>query len=180
MTLSDLKQFLDKAVTLHMTNGETAKVRVRVVDEEYDDLIVDVLETSTPERYRDRSGRIHVRSLGHRVGGMTETAKRHLICRMSHVLVRSLASINLVAWTIDTLSPRYGHAVANGPESDFFVRWLLISSMALPVYAGIEALLMWSSESEWPALLIDAIFACTWAIFFWLRVAYEFTHRVLF
>lgn len=37
-----------------MTNGETAKVRVRVVDAEYDDLIVDVLETSTPERYRDR------------------------------------------------------------------------------------------------------------------------------
>jgi small nuclear ribonucleoprotein (snRNP)-like protein len=54
MTLSELKQFLDKTVTLRMTNGETAKVRVRVVDEEYDDLIVDVLETSTPERYRDR------------------------------------------------------------------------------------------------------------------------------
>jgi small nuclear ribonucleoprotein (snRNP)-like protein len=54
MTLSDLKQFLDKTITLRVTNGETAKVRVRVVDEEYDDLIVDVLETSTPERYRDR------------------------------------------------------------------------------------------------------------------------------
>ncbi len=54
MTLSDLKQFLDKTVTLRMTNGEIAKVSVRFVDEEYDDLIVDVLETSTPERYRDR------------------------------------------------------------------------------------------------------------------------------
>jgi len=55
MTLSDLKQFLDKTVRLRMANGETAKVRVLVIDEEYDDLIVDVLETSTPERYRDRS-----------------------------------------------------------------------------------------------------------------------------
>jgi hypothetical protein len=53
MTLSDLKRFLDKTVTLRMTDGEIAKVRVRVVGEEYDDLIVDVLETSSPARYRD-------------------------------------------------------------------------------------------------------------------------------
>jgi small nuclear ribonucleoprotein (snRNP)-like protein len=55
MTLSDLKQFLDKTVTLRMTNGETVKVRVRAIDEEYDNLIVDVLETSTPEHPLDRS-----------------------------------------------------------------------------------------------------------------------------
>jgi hypothetical protein len=99
---------------------------------------------------------------------------------MSHVLVRSLASINLVAWTIDMLFLRYGHAMANGPLADLFVRWLLISSMALPVYAAGEALLMWSSESEGAALLIDAIFACTWALLFWGRIAYQLTHSVLF
>jgi hypothetical protein len=55
MTIDDLKPFLDKTITLHMTNGEIAKVKVRLVDEEYNDLIVDVLETSSPERYRDRS-----------------------------------------------------------------------------------------------------------------------------
>lgn len=38
-----------------MTDGEIVKVRVRVVDDEYDDLIVDVLESSSPERYKDRS-----------------------------------------------------------------------------------------------------------------------------
>jgi small nuclear ribonucleoprotein (snRNP)-like protein len=53
MMLSELKQFLDKTVSLRMTNGEIAKVKVRFVDDEYDDLIVDVLETSAPERYRD-------------------------------------------------------------------------------------------------------------------------------
>ena len=53
MTLNDLKPFLDKTVTLRMTDGEIAKVKVRMVDEEYDDLIVDVLETSSPERYRN-------------------------------------------------------------------------------------------------------------------------------
>jgi len=52
MRLNDLKPFVDKTVTLRMTDGEVAKVRVHIVDEEYEDLIVDVLETSRPERYR--------------------------------------------------------------------------------------------------------------------------------
>jgi hypothetical protein len=55
MTLDQLKQFLDKTVVLRMTDGERATVRVRLVDEEYADVIVDVLETSSPERYKDRS-----------------------------------------------------------------------------------------------------------------------------
>jgi small nuclear ribonucleoprotein (snRNP)-like protein len=54
MTLSDLKHFLDKTVILRMTNGETATARVRGIDEEYDNLIVVVLETSTPERHPGR------------------------------------------------------------------------------------------------------------------------------
>jgi hypothetical protein len=55
MTPDDLKPFLDKTVKLCMTDGEIAKVRVRMVDEEYGDLIVDVVETSFPEKYRDLS-----------------------------------------------------------------------------------------------------------------------------
>ena len=66
MMLSDLKQFLDKTVSLRITNGEIAKVKVRFVDDEYDDLIVDVLETSTPERYRNGAGFIYFRCFGHR------------------------------------------------------------------------------------------------------------------
>ena len=54
MTLSDLKQFLDKTVTLRLTNGETATVIVSGIDEGHDNLIVVVLETSTPERHRRR------------------------------------------------------------------------------------------------------------------------------
>jgi hypothetical protein len=40
------------------------------------------------------------------ISGMTETAQRPLIFRLSHVLVRSLASINLVDWTSEMLSPQ--------------------------------------------------------------------------
>jgi hypothetical protein len=55
MTLNDLRQFLDKTVTLRMLDGEITKVRVCMIDDEYGDLIVDVLETSTPQRYQNRS-----------------------------------------------------------------------------------------------------------------------------
>jgi hypothetical protein len=54
VTVNDLKQFLDKTVTLRMTDGEIAKVRVDFIDAEYEDIIADVLETSRPERYGDR------------------------------------------------------------------------------------------------------------------------------
>jgi hypothetical protein len=50
--INDLKQFVDRTVTLRMTDGETAKVKVDFVDEEYEDIIAAVLETSRPERYR--------------------------------------------------------------------------------------------------------------------------------
>jgi hypothetical protein len=50
--INDLKQFVDKTVTLRMTDGETAKVKVDFVDEEYEDVIGAVLETSRPEHYR--------------------------------------------------------------------------------------------------------------------------------
>jgi hypothetical protein len=55
MTLDELRRFLDRTVVLRMTDGERATVRVRFVDEEYADLVVDVLETSSPDRYGDRS-----------------------------------------------------------------------------------------------------------------------------
>lgn len=52
MRIHDLKQFLDKTVTLRMTDGETAKVKVTSVDEEYEEIIAAVLEASCPDRYR--------------------------------------------------------------------------------------------------------------------------------
>ena len=51
MRISDLKEYLDKTVILRMTDGEVAKVRVRFADEEYDDIIVDVLESTRSQPY---------------------------------------------------------------------------------------------------------------------------------
>jgi hypothetical protein len=46
MKISDLKEFMDKTVTLRMTDGEVAKVRVDFISEEDEDIIADVLEST--------------------------------------------------------------------------------------------------------------------------------------
>jgi hypothetical protein len=52
MKIADLRPLLDKTVSLQMTDGEIAKVRVDYVSDEYDDIMVDVLETTRPQRYK--------------------------------------------------------------------------------------------------------------------------------
>jgi hypothetical protein len=52
MRINDLKPFIDRTVTLRMKDGETTKVKVNSVDEEYDDIIAAVVESSRLERYR--------------------------------------------------------------------------------------------------------------------------------
>jgi hypothetical protein len=51
MKIADLKPFVDKTVTLRMTDGEIAKVRVGSISEEYDDIIVDALESTRSQPY---------------------------------------------------------------------------------------------------------------------------------
>lgn len=52
MRINELKHFVDRTVTLRMRNGEIAKVKVNFVDEENEDIIVLVVETSCPEHHR--------------------------------------------------------------------------------------------------------------------------------
>ena len=52
MRIHDLKHFLNRTVTLRMTDGEIAKVKVDFVDEEDEDVIGVLVETSQPEQYR--------------------------------------------------------------------------------------------------------------------------------
>jgi hypothetical protein len=52
MRISELKQLVDTTVTLRMKDGEIAKVKVNFVDEEYENIIAVVEETSCPEHRR--------------------------------------------------------------------------------------------------------------------------------
>ena len=52
MRIDELKQFVDTTVTLRMRDGEIAKVKVNFVDEEYENIVALVVETSYPEHHR--------------------------------------------------------------------------------------------------------------------------------
>ena len=52
MRIDELKQLVDRTVTLRMKDGETARVKVSFVDEQDEDIIAAVLESSSPEHYR--------------------------------------------------------------------------------------------------------------------------------
>lgn len=53
MTISELKSFQDCIVALQLKDGETLRAKVAFVDAEYEDIIIDVLETNQPEHYKD-------------------------------------------------------------------------------------------------------------------------------
>ena len=96
------------------------------------------------------------------------------------MIFRVLIAVNVATWASDLLWPLYAHALANGPLNKFVVGWLVISTAALPLWAAIEVLWMRHVPEERLALWIDAVLAVVWLLFFWVRIMYEFTHRVMF
>jgi hypothetical protein len=56
MKISELKPYEDKTVILHWRNGEIAKVKIAFVDAEYEDIIVDIVQTNRPEDYQEPIG----------------------------------------------------------------------------------------------------------------------------
>jgi hypothetical protein len=52
VTIAQLQEFQDCTAIFRLTNGEVLKARIDFVDLEYEDIIVKVLETNTPEQYK--------------------------------------------------------------------------------------------------------------------------------
>lgn len=52
MTRDELKKFEDQVVVLHLSDGELLKARLIFVDLEYEDVIVDPIETNQPQHYK--------------------------------------------------------------------------------------------------------------------------------
>jgi hypothetical protein len=55
VTIEQLREFQDHTVVLRLLDGERLMARINFVDLEYKDIIVDVLETSHPEHYKNPS-----------------------------------------------------------------------------------------------------------------------------
>jgi hypothetical protein len=52
MTIDQLREYQDRVVILRRTDSEVLKARADFVDLEYEDLVVDILETDRPVQYR--------------------------------------------------------------------------------------------------------------------------------
>jgi hypothetical protein len=52
MTIAELKPFEDKTMILHLRDGERATAKIAFVDAEYEDIVVDILDTNRPEAYK--------------------------------------------------------------------------------------------------------------------------------
>jgi small nuclear ribonucleoprotein (snRNP)-like protein len=51
VTAAELKPLQDRTVYLELCDGEKINAKIVYVDEEYDDVIVDILDTNRPTRY---------------------------------------------------------------------------------------------------------------------------------
>jgi hypothetical protein len=56
MKIAELKPYEDKTVILHMRNGEITTAKIAFVDAEYEDIIVDIVQTNRPETYQKPIG----------------------------------------------------------------------------------------------------------------------------
>jgi hypothetical protein len=52
MTVEEVKPYQDKVAVLRLSDGEVSKVEILFVDVEYNDIIVQIISSSQPERYR--------------------------------------------------------------------------------------------------------------------------------
>lgn len=52
MTITQLQEFQDCSVSLHLADGEALTATIRYVDLAYEDIVVDVLSTNRPAQYK--------------------------------------------------------------------------------------------------------------------------------
>ncbi len=56
MQIAELKPYEDKTVILHLRDGEISTAKIVFVDAEYEDIIVDIVQTNRPETYHKPIG----------------------------------------------------------------------------------------------------------------------------
>lgn len=100
--------------------------------------------------------------------------------KFSHALVRLIAGVNLADFLLSELSPKYSHALANGPHGRSTTFLWIATSLLLPIYVGFEIWWMRRTTGEAKALLIDGALAVACLLTFIGGLAYAFTHVVPF
>jgi hypothetical protein len=96
-----------------------------------------------------------------------------------HLVLRVIVGINIAHLSLGTFSRSYFQATKRLFRSGIDVKWMLASSVILPLYVLLE---MWwmlrtgSSRSKTKGLLIDGGLALLWFLVWWGFLLYSFTH----
>ena len=56
MKITEVKPYEDRTVILHLRDGEIATAKIAFVDAEYEDSIVDIVQTNRPDAYQKPIG----------------------------------------------------------------------------------------------------------------------------
>lgn len=115
----------------------------------------------------------HVNSGGKQV----PAGKSHLKYRLSHWAVRVIVTINIAHLLLSFYPPYFRRKLHFFPQSGD-VQWMLVSSLLIPLYVGLETWWMYRAEpAQKRALAIDWLLAVLWFVMLWavvLRSVYVF------
>jgi hypothetical protein len=98
--------------------------------------------------------------------------------RISHLALRLIVMVNIAHLWLSG-RPGYFQAIKRLFRNAYDVKWMIASSIILPLYVLFE--LWWmlrtgSSRAKTKQLLIDGGFALLWFLIWWGFLLYSFTH----
>ncbi|HTG17354.1 MAG TPA: hypothetical protein VK747_19040 [Blastocatellia bacterium] len=94
--------------------------------------------------------------------------KPSIIPTVSHLMVRLIVLMNIASLMVELFPTTLPRAV--------ILKWYFASSLALPLYAGLEVWWMTKARSQFKPLVIDALFAFGWFLMWWITVLWALTH----
>lgn len=106
--------------------------------------------------------------------------ERGLHHKLSHLLVRVVATANLADLLLATLYQPYFRSLERSHLGNTIVKEQIASSLLLPLFVGFEAWWMRKSEVDRNPLLVDGAFVIVWFLVFWMGVLWAFGHYAMF
>ena len=103
--------------------------------------------------------------------------KSPLKYRLSHLVVRLVAVLNIANLIFSSLYPAYFQTLRRLQLLNWeMAEWLIASSLLLPLYVALEAWWMRNARSERREMLVDAALALAWFFTLWGFVLYGWMH----
>ena len=121
---------------------------------------------SLVEMQSEIGGRVHTEGSG----GMASNPLKY---RLSHLIVRSVATVNIAHLLLSHYPPYFRATLSIFGLSD--INWMTASALLLPLYVGFETWWMFGVKpSQKKPLLIDWAFASTWFVMWCGTLLYSF------